>query len=121
MRVDTLWKSKMTKDETARFDRLERLLVSSNGGNGHWHLKKEVTVAHILSSIAAIALILTAWYSLSGTVDALAKKTENLSDARITAVETKQELNDVHVQQALDTIGTELRLINEKLDGKADR
>ena len=111
----------MTKDENERFDRLEQLLVSSNGGNGHWHLKKEVTVAHILSSVAVIALVITAWYSLSGTVDALAQKTEFLSDARITAIETKQELNDEHVKTALTTIAMELRLINEKLDGKADR
>ncbi len=111
----------MTKDESIRFDRLEHLLVAGNGGNGHWHLKKEVTVAHILSSLAVIALVVTAWYSLSGTVDALAQKTEHLSDARITAVETKQELNDAHVNASLSDIATELRLINEKLDGKADR
>ena len=111
----------MTKDEAVRFDRLEQLLVNSNGGNGHWHLKKEVTVAHILSSVAAISLIVVAWYSLSGAVDALAQKTEHLSDARITAVETKQDLNETHVQNSLDNIATELRLINEKLDGKADR
>lgn len=111
----------MNNDEALRLERIEQLLISSGGGNGHWHLKKEVTVAHILSTFGFLGLLIAAWYSLSGAVEVIAVRTENLTDARMTAVETKQDLNDTHVQQALDNIASELRLINEKLDGKVDR
>ena len=119
----------MNKDDKDRFDRIEDLLMAcvqgpqliDKNGNGHWHLKKEVTIAHILSSLAVVGLILTAWYSLSGAVDVLAAQTKNVTEARIVAVETKIDLTDTNVQRSLDSITTELRIINEKLDAKADR
>ena len=111
----------MTKDESMVLDRIEQLLVAANGGAGHWHLKKEVTVAHILSSLGFLALLITGWYSLSGTVDAINQRTENITDARMTAVETRQDMTETHVESALDNITVELRMINEKLDDKVDR
>lgn len=119
----------MTKDEKARFDRIEDLLMAcvqgpvlkDKSGNAHWHLKKEVTIAHILSTVVGVAIIVTAWYSLSGAVDVLAAQTKNVTDARMVAVETKVDLTDTNVQRSLDAINSELRTINDKLDAKADR
>lgn len=111
----------MNKDENMVLDRIEKMLVAIHEGGGHWHLKKEVTVAHILSTFAFLALLIASWYSLSGAVDAIAQRTENITDARMTAVETRQDMNEDHVQKSLDSIAMELRDINAKLDDKADR
>jgi hypothetical protein len=97
------------------------LLDAANGKNQHWHLKKEVTVAHILSSLGVLGLVVTAWFSLQAAVATLDQRTFNVTDARISIIERDVHAIQRQVNSSLMEIKTELRSINDKLDDKADR
>ena len=109
-----------TLDE--RIQHIETMLVdAANGKNQHWHLKKEVTVAHILSSIGLVGMLIAAWFSLQAAVAAVDHRTENVTDARMTAIERDVQSVQRQLNTSLLDIKTELRSINDKLDDKQDR
>lgn len=67
-----------------------------------WHLKREVSAGHLLTTIGIIIM------GLSWTTDV---------ESRIVKLETQQE----HTQQALDRIEAVLVRIEDKIDQKADK
>jgi hypothetical protein len=105
-----------------KLHQIEQMLCDARDGkNQHWHLKKEVTVAHILSSIGMVAILVAAWFSLTAAVNAIDVRTVNITDARVTALETNVRNISITTNSSLLEIKTELRSINEKLDHKVDR
>ena len=99
--------------------RIEALLIKQHAENGnHWHVKKEVTVAHILSTIGVVGLVVASWFSLSAAVAGLQAQTENVSEARLVAVETRLTGGESHTTVVLNDIKTELRSMNKRLDEK---
>jgi hypothetical protein len=110
-------------NDTDRLARIENLLtIQVNGHNEHWHVKKEVTVAHILTTLGAIVLILTAWFSVRGDVQSLQSAIAHpVSDARVTSVERDVVNMRSTYENTFTEIKTELRSINDKLDEKEDR
>ena len=54
--------------------RIEKMLIEQHAQNGnHWHIKKEVTVAHLLSTIGVVGLVVASWFSLSAAVRAYSR------------------------------------------------
>jgi hypothetical protein len=99
--------------------RIEALLIKQHAENGnHWHVKKEVTVAHILSTIGVVGLVVASWFSLSAAVAGLQAQTENVSEARLVAVETRLTDSELHTTVVLNDIKIELRSMNSRLNSK---
>ena len=99
--------------------RIEALLIKQHAENGnHGHVKKEVTVAHILSTIGVVGLVVASWFSLSAAVAGLQAQTQNVSEARLVAVETRLTDGEMFVNTTLTDIKTELRTMNKRLNEK---
>lgn len=99
--------------------RIEKMLIEQRAQNGnHWHIKKEVTVAHLLSTIGVVGLVVASWFSLSAAVDTLQAQTENVSEARLVGLEARVESDEAFVQGTLNDIKIELRDMNSRLDDK---
>lgn len=87
----------------------------------HWHLKKEVTVAHILTSVGIVAIMLGSWFSLSAAVAALDTRTENITESRMSVVESQIGSSDAYMRENFRNINSSLALINSKLDRVEER
>lgn len=94
---------------------------AANGKSEHWHLKKEVTVAHILSSIGVVGMLIAAWFSLQAAVGTLEARTVNVTDARMTAIERDVAAQQRQLSNNMIDIKTELRSINSRLATHADQ
>jgi hypothetical protein len=86
-----------------------------------WHLKKEVTVAHVLSTIGIVGLVLTSWFSLSASVAAIEMRTEKITDSRVSVVEAEVEASTEYMRENFRTINSSLAVINQKLDTLEER
>jgi hypothetical protein len=111
-----------------RLDTIEHLLVQHlkidkqiAGQQDTWHLKKEVTVAHILTSIGVVALVIASWYSLSGAVAAIDNRTATITNARMTRVELQVENTAASMREGFQSINENLGAINGKLDVLEER
>ena len=82
----------------------------------HWHLKKEVTVAHILSTIGIVGIALASWFSLSAAVAAIDTRTENITESRIAVVESELHSSAQYMRDNFRSINGSLEVINSKLD-----
>jgi 16S rRNA G1207 methylase RsmC len=82
----------------------------------HWHLKKEVTVAHILSTIGIVGIALASWFSLSAAVAAIDTRTENITESRIAIVESELQNSAEYMRDNFRSINGSLAAINSKLD-----
>lgn len=87
----------------------------------HWHLKKEVTVAHILSTIGIVGIALASWFSLSAAVAAIDTRTENITESRIAVVESELHSSAEYMRENFRSINTSLATINTKLDTLEER
>jgi|Cruoilmetagenom7_1024161.scaffolds.fasta_scaffold09569_3 hypothetical protein len=115
-------------DFGSRLDAIEKLLVAHlevDRGiafkGAHWHLKKEVTVAHILSSFGIIAIGIGSWFSLTSAVEALDTRTVTITEARVSGVESDVKNLDGYMREHLGGINISLIAINRKLDVLEER
>lgn len=113
----------MDKETHSRLDTIESLLLQhlqvdkkSMEAAKHWHLKKEVTVAHILSTIGIVGIALASWFSLSSAVAALDTRTENITESRIAVVESELHSSAEYMRENFRSINGSLEVINSKLD-----
>ena len=118
----------MDDDMISRLDSIEALLVghikntATTADEGrHWHVKKEVTVAHILSTCGVLALLVVSWFTLTSTVDAIDTRTLNITEARIGSVEQHVDTLDAFMRDNVTTINTSLTGINTKLGELSER
>jgi hypothetical protein len=86
-----------------------------------WHLKKEVTVAHVLSTVGIVGLVITSWFSLSASVAAIEMRTEKITDSRVSVVEAEVEASTEYMRENFRTINSSLAVINQKLDTLEER
>ena len=111
----------MAADDLAQesLQRIESLLTEQNAQNdNHWHVKKEVTVAHILSTIGIVGLVVASWFSLSAAVASLQDRTANVTEARLVKVETRLTDGETAVNGTLTDIKDELKTMNSRLNDK---
>jgi hypothetical protein len=87
----------------------------------HWHLKKEVTVAHILTSVGIISILVASWFSLSAAVAALDVRTQNITESRMSVVEAQIDSSNGYMRENFREINSSLALINSKLDRVEER
>ncbi len=87
----------------------------------HWHLKKEVTVAHILTSVGIISILVASWFSLSAAVAALDVRTQNITESRMSVVESQIDSSNEYMRENFREINSSLALINSKLDRVEER
>lgn len=99
-----------------KMEHIEGLMVHKHREDAHWHLKKEVTVAHLLTSIGAIALVVAAWFSMNAAISSIDQRTAEIDDARITRLETTLTNMDRQMSNSLRDIKSELRDLNHSLD-----
>ena len=118
----------MDDDLISRLDSIEALLVGHiqttskvDEAGKHWHVKKEVTVAHILSTGGVLALLVVSWFTLTSTVEAIDTRTLNITEARIGSVEQHVETLDTYMRDEVGAINTSLGDINTKLGDLAER
>ena len=118
----------MDDDLLSRLDTIEGLLVTHIKDSrdkdtevAHWHVKKEVTVAHILSTLGVLALLIVSWFTLTSTVQAIDTRTLNITEARIGSVEQHVDTLEVFMRDNVSTINTSLTGINTKLGELAER
>lgn len=118
----------MDDDLLGRLDSIEGLLVTHIKDSrdkdievAHWHVKKEVTVAHILSTLGVLALLVVSWFTLTSTVQAIDTRTLNITEARIGSVEQHVETLDTYMRDEVGAINTSLGAINTKLGDLAER
>lgn len=112
----------------SRLDSIEALLVghikstaAADDVGRHWHVKKEVTVAHILSTCGVLGLLVVSWFTLTSTVEAIDTRTLNITEARIGSVEQHVDTLDTFMRDNVTTINTSLTGINTKLGELAER
>lgn len=118
----------MEDEVVSRLDAIEGLLVrhltvdvEQSEKTKHWHLKKEVTVAHLISSAAIITVVIASWFTLTNTVDALDARTLNITDTRVAGIEDHVEVVDDYMRENFGTINRSLITINGKLDVLEER
>lgn len=100
-----------------RLEAIESLLREEfTARDKHWHLKKEVTVAHILSTFGMVSLVLASWFSLTAAVEAVETRTSSITDGRIVAIEQKIEALNRQVNSSLGRIETKLTRLEDKFD-----
>ena len=99
-----------------KLETIEALLLEARASDRRWHMKKEVTVSHILSTMGMLGLIIAGWYSLQNAVASVEARTAHVSDARITAIEANVQSLQRQVTSSLVDIKVELRRINDRLD-----
>lgn len=72
----------------------------------HWHVRKEINVGHMLTTLALVIAALS-W--------------SNSIDKRVTVLETRQDQQAQQTTEMRAELRTELRLVNDKLDKLIER
>lgn len=72
----------------------------------HWHLRKEINVGHMISTI----MLMVAAFTWSSNID-----------KRVTVLETRQEQQSQQTTEMRAELRTELRTLNDKLDKLIER
>ena len=80
-----------------------------SGDDKNWHVKREVSVGHMISTIMLCTAGLAAWDNLGDRVDRLEAKSDQL------------ELADGRQAQRFESIQNAIDGKLEKIDGKMDR
>ena len=91
-----------------------------NQNNDPWHIKKEITWGHIMSTIVLAGALLTAWADMGSRID----DNSHLVAANAREIEHVKELDEVNKQQmkvVIQGLSAQYDKIDEKLDKIIDR
>lgn len=86
----------------------------------HWHLKKEITWGHILTTASLVAAGFGAWATMNARIDANTHKND-LTKVEVTYIKELQQTKIDELDKALKNFQTQFERVERKLDQLIDR